>query len=265
MSKTFKIVLVLLVVASIASAGLAVFAFIGKEREYTKRVLLEDKLAATLKDKRRLEKEIDSNKKAKEEAETKMTELQEKIDDFSEKIENEKDKAKAATKDLTAKKKEVDELKDELEKERKEKLSISKKLEGLEFDYEKAKASLTRLKSEKKKLQNKISDLKESSVDLDKIVVNPSPASALSATKEPVKELLRGAVLVVNKEYSFVVTDLGQDNGIENGMKFEVRDGTELLGVAEINKVYDTMSSATVLPGGNINRMKKGNFIIESL
>jgi len=265
MSKTFKIVLVLLVVASIASAGLAVFAFIGKEREYTKRVLLEDKLAATLKDKRRLEKEIDSNKKAKEEAETKMTELQEKIDDFSEKIENEKDKAKAATKDLTAKKKEVDELKDELEKERKEKLSISKKLEGLEFDYEKAKASLTRLKSEKKKLQDKISDLKESSVDLDKIVVSPSPASALSATKESVKELLRGTVLVVNKEYSFVVTDLGQDNGIENGMKFEVRDGTELLGVAEINKVYDTMSSATVLPGGNINRMKKGNFIIESL
>ncbi|MDP8231013.1 MAG: hypothetical protein P9L93_07965 [Candidatus Gorgyraea atricola] len=265
MSKTFKIVLVLLVVASIASASLAVFAFIGKEREYTKRVLLEDKLAATLKDKRRLEKEIDSNKKAKEEAETKMTELQEKIDGFSEKIENEKDKAKAATKDLTAKKKEVDELKDELEKERKEKLSISKKLEGLEFDYEKAKASLTRLKSEKKKLQDKISDLKESSVDLDKIVVSSSSASAPSAAVEQTKKLLRGTVLVVNKEYSFVVTDLGQDNGIENGMKFEVRDGTELLGVAEINKVYDTMSSATVLPGGNINRMKKGNFIIESL
>ncbi|MFC1621002.1 hypothetical protein ACFL2G_01740 [Candidatus Omnitrophota bacterium] len=265
MSKTFKIVLVLLVVVSIASAALAVFAFIGKEREYMKRVLLEDKLAVTLKDKRQLEKEIDSNKKAKEETETKMAELQTKIDGFTELIEAEKDKAEAMTKDLAVKKKEVEGLKDDLEKERKEKLSISKKLEGLEFDYEKAKASLTRLKSEKTRLEDKISDLKESSVDLDKIVVSPSTVTSSSARVESGKKVLKGAVLVVNKEYSFVVTDLGQDNGIEKGMKFEVRDGTELLGVAEINKVYDTMSSATILPGGNINRMKKGNSIIESL
>ena len=72
MSKTFKIVLVLLVIASVVSASLAVVAFIGKEREYMKRLLLEDKLAATLKDKRRLEKEIDSDKKAKEEIEAKI-------------------------------------------------------------------------------------------------------------------------------------------------------------------------------------------------
>ena len=47
-------------------------------------------------------------------------------------------------------------------------------------------------------------------------------------------------------------------------MVFEIKDEREILGKAEIDKVYDTMSSATVLPGSAINRMKKGDLIIES-
>lgn len=265
MSKTFKLVLVLLVIASVVSAGLAVVAFIGKEKEYMRRLLVEDKLAATLKDKRRLEKEIDSNKKAKEEAEVKVKEMESKLKILSSQVEKEKDNAKLATTDLATKKKEIADLKESLEKEKKEKLSISKKLENLEFDYQKIKVDVARLKSEKKRLEDKIADLKESSVDLDTIVVKPSSLTGPLEVTQPVKEPLRGMVLVVNKEYSFVVTDLGQDDGVENGMKFDVMDGTELLGKAEINKVYDSMSSATVLGGGKMNHMKKGNLIIESL
>ena len=70
--------------------------------------------------------------------------------------------------------------------------------------------------------------------------------------------------MVVNKEYSFIVTDIGQDQNIQKGMKFDVMDGPKFLGQAEIDKVYDTMSSAAILPGGKINDMKKGNVIVES-
>lgn len=265
MSKTFKIVLVLLVVASVVSAGLAVVAFMGKEREYVKRLLLEDKLAATLKDKRRLEKEIDSNKKAKEEIEAKILEMEASVKELSLEAEEAKANSETAVAELALKEKEVEKFENELVKERKEKLAISKKLEDMEFDFQKAKADVTRLKSEKTRLEKKLSDLKESSVDLDTIVVK-SEEKIVSPLPAPVKvdEALRGRVLVVNKEYDFIVTDLGQDDGIEKGMVFKVMDGATFLGKVEINKIYDTMSSASVLPGGKVNNMKKGNLIIES-
>lgn len=263
MSKTFKIVLILLVVASIVSAVLAVFAFVGKEREYMKRILIEDKLAATLKDKRRLEKEIKVTEKAKGDAEIKVKELEGEVKELSFQIEEVKDKNKMAVMDLAAKKKAIEDLKGSLDKERKEKLVISKRLEELQFDYDKAKSNVLRLKNEKMKLEDKISDLKEKSVDLDTIVVSPA-GSASSVPPGPIREALEGSVLVVNREYNFLVTDLGKNDGIAKGMVFDIRGNGRLLGKAEIDKIYNTMSSASILPGSDINNIKKGNLIVES-
>jgi peptidoglycan hydrolase CwlO-like protein len=259
MSKTFKIVLILLLVASIGSAVMAVFAFMGKEREYMKRLLVEDKLAATLKEKRRIEKEIDDSKKAVQEAEVKVSALQADVEKATQQAEEEKQKNKTITLDLADKKRALETLEKDLEKEKQEKLSISKKLEDLQFDYEKVKKEITRMKNENTMLEGRISELKEKSVDLDRIVVKPE-----SNAVTPYKELLRGRVLVVNKEYNFIVIDVGQNDGVEKGVAIEIREGTELLGKAEIDKVYETMSSATLLPGANINFIKKGNLVIES-
>ena len=269
MSKIFKIILLLLIIINIISGVAAVLAFIAKEREYTKRIILEDKLAATLKDKKRLEDEIELAKKAQEQSSAKIKELEIKIKGLESTIDGEKEKSKTALLNLSNKEEELAKLKEELEKERKEKINISKRLEDMEFDYTRAKAEITRLKDEKTQLEKRIADLKEKSVDLDKIVVNPNAPSSTPTQTPPVltptpKEPLRGRVLVVNKEYSFIVTDLGQKDGLQKGMIFEIMDGTESLGKAEIDKVYDTMSSATVLPNSKISNMKKGNLIIES-
>lgn len=265
MSKTFKILLVLLVVASVVSAVLAVLAFMGKEREYMKRVMLEDKLATTLKDKRQIEKELELSKKVKEESEVKLKSLESEIKKLSSQIEKEQDKSKSAALDLDAKKKEVSKLKSELEKEKKEKLSISKKLEDLQTEYNKAKNDISRLSNEKIKLKERLSNLKEKSVDLDTIVVSPSDGgTAAQIPAEIKKELLKGMVLVVNKDYNFIVTDLGQDDGVKKGLIFEIRDDKGMLGRAEIDKVYDTMSSASILPGAETGNIKKGNLVIES-
>ncbi|NQV04028.1 MAG: hypothetical protein HQ532_00870 [Candidatus Omnitrophica bacterium] len=264
MSKTFKMVLVLLVVVSIASAVAAVFSFVGKEREYMKRLLLEDKLAATLKDKRNLEKEISSSKKEKEGLDVQIESAEAKLKELISGVDAEKEKTKSVLLDLAAKEDKIKELQEDIEKEKKEKLAISKKLEDLEFDYTKAESDVSRLKREKTELEKRLSDLKERSVDLDRIVVKPDANPAHERLAAPVKDLLRGRVLVVNKEYTFIVTDLGKEDEVKKGMVFEVKDARESLGRAEVDKVYDTMSSATVLPGGNINRMKKGDLIIES-
>jgi len=230
-----------------------------------KRLLLEDKLAATLKDKRRLKKEITSNEKAKEKAESKVFELETNIKKLVAQIEEEKDKNKTTILNLSSLKKEVSGLEDDLKNEKKEKLSISKKLETLEFDFETAKRDISRLKTEKQRLENTLFDLKESSVSLDKIVVSPSKEASALGPIAQAKKLLRGRILVVNKEYSFVVTDLGKDDGVEKGIIFEIRDGADFMGKAKVDKVYDTMSSATLMPGSSISRIRKGNLVIESI
>ena len=262
MSKTFKIVLVLLIAASVAFAVMAVIGFMGKEREYMKRLIVEDKLAATLKVKGNLEKELETIKSAKEQAETKIVKIEEKFKELSSQFNDVKQKSEYGATEREAKKAELEKIKVDLSNEKKEKLNISKKLDSLKVDYDRVNKEVSRLAEEKADLEKRMAALREKqSVNLDKIVVNSGENSGAS---QAVKEALQGKILVVNKEYSFIVTDIGQDKNIQKGAKFDVMDGAKFLGQAEIDKVYDTMSSATVLPGAKINEMKKGNAIIES-
>ena len=259
MSKTFKIVLILLIVVSIVSAAIAVIGFMAKEREYMKRLVVEDKLAMILKEKRVLEKELETAKSAKDQSEAKITKLEEKFKDVVSELDGIKLKGETAIADLETKKTELAKIKIDLDSEKKEKLAISKKLDTLQSDYDKTKKEAVRLANEKIGLEKRIQELQEKqSVNLDKIVVNPNEDSQAQ------KPVMQGKVLVVNKEYSFIVTDIGQDKNVQKGMKFDVMDGSRFLGQAEIDKVYDTMSSAAMLPGARINDMKKGNVIVES-
>jgi hypothetical protein len=265
MSKTFKIIFVLLVTTSVVFAVMAVIGFMGKEREYMKRLIVEDKLAATLKDKRNLEKELETAKSAKEQAETKIVKIEEKFKELSSQFDDVKQKSEYNASELEAKKTELTKIKIDLDNEKKEKLSISKKLDTLQADYDKAKKEASRLADEKADLEKRMTDLREKQpVNLDKVVVSPGEDNSGGASSQAVKQAMQGKILVVNKEYSFIVTDIGQDKNIQKGAKFDVMDGAKFLGQAEIDKVYDTMSSATILPGAKINDMKKGNVIIES-
>lgn len=266
MSKTFKIILALLVAASVAFAAMAVIGFMGKEREYMKRLVVEDKLAAALKEKRNIEKDLETAKSAKEQAEAKAAKVEEKYKELSSQIDDMRQKSESSALELEARTTELAKIKVDMENEKKEKLSISKKLDSLQADYDKTKKEASRLAGEKADLEKRIADLREKeSVNLDKIVVNTNEYTGSAQAQAHVqKQAMQGKVLVVNKEYGFIVTDVGQDKNIQKGAKFDVMDGARFLGQAEIDKVYDTMSSATILPDAKINDMKKGNVIIES-
>lgn len=264
MSKTFKIALILLVIASVASAVIAVIGFMGKEREYMKRLVVEDKFALTLKEKRNLEKELETAKSAKEQTEAKIVKMEEKFKEISSQFDDMKQKGESAALELEAKKTELAKVRVDLENEKKEKLNISKKLDSLQIDYDRVKRQVSMLASDKTGLEKKVMELQEKqSVNLDKIVVNSGEGDVPLIAARTQKPLMQGKVLVVNKEYSFIVTDIGQDKGVQKGAKFDVMDGTRSLGQVEVDKVYDTMSSATVLPGSKINDIKKGNAIVE--
>lgn len=257
MNKTLKIALILLIVISVFSSALAAITFLGKQSEHLKRILLEEKLAGVLKDKQRIEKELDGVQKAKDALDLKLNELTKNTDMLSGELEKEKKKAVLAISEVEDKKKQLLRLTENLEDEKKEKQTLAKRLSGLQTEHEEAKIQLDRVQAEKTRLEKKVSELEKKSVELDKIVVKPQESIVT-------KPLLHGKVLVVNRDYNFVVTDLGNDDGISKGMLFEIQSDGQSLGRVEIDKIYETMSSATMLPGTRTLEVKKGDSVIEA-
>ncbi|MCX5687579.1 MAG: hypothetical protein NTV71_02910 [Candidatus Omnitrophica bacterium] len=262
MSNIFKIILVFLIIVSVVSIIMAVIGFVDKGREYAKRLVVEDKFAIALKEKKNIEKELETVRSAKELIEVEIAKREKLVEELSSQLEEAKQKSESVSAKLDASKIELAKIKIDLDNEKKEKLAMSKKFDSLKSDYDNIKKEASRLTKEKMDLEKRITESQEKqSVSLDTIVINPNDSNKMAS--QVVQPVMKGQILVVNKEYGFIVTDIGKDKNIQQGIKFDVMDGSKLLGQAQIDKIYDTMSSAVILPGGKIDDMKKGNVIVE--
>jgi len=108
-------------------------------------------------------------------------------------------------------------------------------------------AQLKSAENEKLELEKKVKTLEEkfSSVELGTIVVSPEkPVAPKKAQSAKQAKILEGKVLVVNKDYRFVVINLGSKDGIAAGMMFSVMHNNKNVGDVKVEKVHDTMSAA---------------------
>lgn len=122
------------------------------------------------------------------------------------------------------------------EKERQMKLALDR-LEKEINARRQAETQLVMAVKEKRILKERLSKLVRSSgaINLDKIVVKPVPA-------------VTGKVLVVNKEYAFVVVNLGKGSNVNIGDILSVYRDDDFIGRVEIEKVEEKISAATILP-----------------
>ena len=72
-------------------------------------------------------------------------------------------------------------------------------------------------------------------VELEPIVVKTPP-------------YLRGRVLVVNREYDFVVVDLGKADNLQKGEMLSVYRGDNFIAQVRVEKIEEKLSAATILP-----------------
>ena len=77
----------------------------------------------------------------------------------------------------------------------------------------------------------------------------------------PTPSELEGQVLVVNDEFAFVVINIGEKDGIEETSVLEVYRGQSLLGKVQVERIYDTMSSAVILPESLTGEIKEGDAV----
>lgn len=253
------VILILFLIISLAIAGLG-FLALQKEKQVNSNLS------------RKIE-ELESLKRLSEDKAAQLTlqvsALQKTVDDANLRLTAAADELQTANKVKDDALLEASQVKEKLAAAENAKTDVLNKLKSAESDLKNVRDELMSLKAAKEDIQKKLKDMEEkgSSVQLDKIVVpsaaenntgtTASPAAAsgnqpqttAAQAKQP-PAVLEGKVLVVNKDYDFIVVNLGRKDNVSVGDVLSVARKNKKLGEFKIEEVRDTMSVATPLTKG---------------
>jgi predicted RNase H-like nuclease (RuvC/YqgF family) len=254
-----KFVLIGIAAVSLVLVGLFAYLYQSANAKCAQLQAQVDELTAR---ERVTEGKLEASKKQVSELTLKLQEAKSRIDLITEDLENERSARENASREL-------EQIKTELDQQRNSRQDIEGQLTQAQDEGRKLREQLKVIEQQKKDLEAKIKDLESgaSGVELGKVVVNndaAAPAAAEGANTEentaepaasgesaPAEEqqatpasMLEGKVTVVNKEYNFVVINLGQRDGVNVGDIFSVYQDDKPVGEIKVEKVHESMSAA---------------------
>ncbi len=275
--KASTVILTGLIFLSLA-LGIGIFMLLQKERAHN--IELQDEL-------KEVQAELRESSKKLKDLELTNTDLKDKLGVTQVQLEGltaDFEKEKAAKGEALAN---IERLRADLEQQKQLRLDLEKQFAKSKEEAKKVQEQVRQLDQRKSELEAKVKDLeaRASDVELGTIVVNadqqaaPAPASkkGVKATPrektpavQPVKAApipqpqakekgSEGKVLVVNKEYNFLVFDLGRKDGIEQGAIFSVFHSNKYVGDVKVEKVHDAMSAAGFLTSGLRDKVAEGD------
>ena len=109
-----------------------------------------------------------------------------------------------------------------------------------------------------------IAKLDQGVVELPPIVVKGDAAQGTSGQQKPKERVKQGEVLSVNDKYRFVVINLGQKDGIQDGTLFHVlREGKEI-GQLRVTEARQEISACDIVKGpANLGAPRQGDLVIQ--
>ncbi len=172
------------------------------------------------------------------------------MDNVRVEIETERNKSLELSKKLAEKVNETLVIKDELRKTRKE---FKKTLKRMDKEKEKQKTIVEEAEKYKKQvvgLKERLDKLKKDVPQEGQVISMPREQTIKEKIlKSPPPQKEQGKILKINKDYNFVVIDLGVVDAIDKGNIVKVmRDGV-VVSKIRIEKVYEKMASAVVVRG----------------
>ncbi len=207
----------------------------GFKKEMAEKATLQSKLAEIMKERKQLSEEVEDLKVIKNDLELKAGELETQARLISENYEREKSQNDAIRAELKEKTEKYGGIESRLEAVASEKDMLQELLDAEKVKYSKLKESVDRLIEVKDVLEDKVRDIiNKQGIELERIVVKAEGE-------------LEGKVLVVNREYNFIVVDMGVKDDVGLGDFLTVFRSGKYLGEAQIEKIYDTMSAATIV------------------
>ena len=235
MAKMMKVSIIVLFVVSVVSFLVVLKLFTVKVNEKAKRSQAEAQLVTVGEEKKKVEEDLGSMTKLKEDTESELAREKERARTLEEEIVTERRAKDELAQNLAEKEKDVERLNSSLEGSQKEAEGLTASIEKLKEENKVIQEDLAQLRFAKEQLEENMQELVAGGVGLKPVVVKP-------------KADIEGQVLVVNKEFNFVVTNLGRRSTIEPGMILTIIRDSNTIGKVKVEEVYDTMSSAAILP-----------------
>lgn len=256
--KSKGLVLIIMLVVSLALAGTGFYLF---QREHVKNLDLANKVADISSKQKITETRLNDAQRSLANLEAKFKDATLQINTLTSQLQEEK----TAKEEALAR---ISQMQEDLDQQKKLRSDLEKNLNKAQDDVRTIKTELKKIDTEKVKLESKIKNLEvKSDVELGKIIVSPEVAQAGVKPSVPVvsgaAQGLEGKVLVLNKEYNFVVINLGAKDGLAAGDLFSVYHGNNYLGDIKIEKVQDIMSAAGFVSGDVKNKVKEGDRIVK--
>lgn len=267
------VVLGILILFSLFLTGV-VFNLLQKEK--TRNLSLNEQIEEVTTKQRIAETKLQEAKENISALEAKLQDAQSQIDKLSQDLEQEKTAKLEASS-------QVDQLKTELEQQRSLRKDLESKIVQAQEETKKMQALLSDLESKKTELETKIKDLESQvqkaaqsqegqGVELGTIVVSPEGTTAEQPTtteevakKETPASALEGKILVVNKDYNFVVINLGSKDGVEVGNIFSVYHNNNYVGDVKVEKVHDSMSAADFVSIDIKDKVNEGDKVVQKI
>ncbi len=242
MNKAFKggnvLWITILIIGLLCMVSLLFFML----QERAKRIGTEQRLSESEKAKRAVEIKLDH-------AQLELIQLKDEARILAGQLVQEKEGYLIALEKIDKKDNQIEELESNLTNEKKQRTSLANTLAQLRENYDSLEERLKEAKLEAEEYQKQLGKFgRKTGVKLKKIVVKPSRE-------------LEGKVLVVNNEFHFVVIDLGKKDGVNVGNKLVIYQGSEEIGRVQVEKVYDAMSTASILPGSQEHKISEDSVV----
>ena len=252
------ILLGLLTVLSLAGAGVGFWL---QRQEHELRLAKEQELLHAKKENDRLKDQISEVTKAKELVEADLASTKTELAKAAQQVEEERAAKEQLAKSVADRQEEITRLGKDLEQLRSERTELTGKLAKLTTQQKTLETKVGELESAKSDLETKVLELSsqptQPNVELDKVVVTEGGASPAAASDASAK----GQVVVVNREYDFVVMNLGKKQGVEVGQEFQIERDHQVLGRVKVEKIYDELSAAAILPDSKKDAIHEGDLV----
>jgi len=263
MSKKAKVpvLLIIMILVAILSLGTAGVLLVSLQDETAKNTALQEELKNTKDLQKMLEGKVEEARKTVQNLEDKLKDNLAQIESLSKQVQAEKSQKEEALNQLQS-------LRADLAQQQSLRSDLESKFTSAQEQLKNMQEQLNALEGKKAELEVKLKELEEKSrgVELGTIVVAPetpvAPVEKAEPAKAPAKKAakaekkkkeqpapavvsgMEGKILVVNKDYNFVVVSLGSKDGVNVGDTFAIYHNNKYLGDAKIEKVHDSMSAA---------------------
>lgn len=263
-----RIATIVLLIAFLTAAVAAVNFYVARNAERTRRLLVEQEREKLVKAKKEVEQERDELTQAKTAMEEQMADINKQAKDLADRLAQEKRARDAVTTELAQLRREVGDLRGKVQAADGEKQALTQDLAKSKQSYQALSNELTTLRQAKEALEKRVKEmLAARAKEAEQIVVTGQPAPALAPAAAPAPKSLpatkgpEGKVLVVNREFSFVVVSLGSKDGVRKGTRMIVLRADKPVVTVEVEKVYDNMSAANLLSEEKRGEVQEGDAV----